>query len=156
METTESPHGETLPNATVRADSPRGLMGNRGARRRICSPEQIITNPMSITKNTLGKTHVSRSYPWGLHPRNGHRLLCSDGVIRAAEMAETADTYFSVPASVRINGKRISGYATCERDSKWKHEVWAFRHHTNQDAPLPKWPSSHEPEHDALISKAVV
>jgi len=110
---------------------------------------------MSITKNTLGKTHVSRSYPWGLHPRNGHRLLCSDGIIRAAEMSETADTYFSVPASIRINGKRISGYATCERDSKWKHEVWAFRHHTNQEAPLPKWPSSHEPEHEILISKAI-
>ena len=113
-------------------------------------------NPMSITKNTLGKTHVSRSYPWGLHPRNGHRLLCSDGVIRAAEMAETADTYFSIPASVRINGNRVSGYATCERDSKWQHEVWAFRHHTNQGAPLPKWPSWNEPEHDALISKAAV
>ena len=110
---------------------------------------------MSITKNVLGKTHVSRSYPWGLHPRNGHRLLCSDGVIRAAEMAETADTYFSVPASIRINGKRITGYAACERDSKWENEVWVFRHHTNQAAPLPKWPSSFEPEFDVLISKAI-
>ena len=110
---------------------------------------------MSITKNVLGKTHVSRSYPWGLHPRNGHRLLCSDGVIRAAEMAETADTYFSVPASIRINGKRITGYASCERDSRWENEVWAFRHHTNQNAPLPKWPSSFEPEFDVLISKAI-
>lgn len=110
---------------------------------------------MSITKNVLGKTHVSRSYPWGLHPRNGHRLLCSDGVIRSAEMAETADTYFSVPASIRINGKRITGYTSCERDSKWEHEVWVFRHHTNQNAPLPAWPSSFEPEFDVLISKAI-
>lgn len=110
---------------------------------------------MSITKNILGKTHVSRSYPWGLHPRNGHRLLCSDGVIRSAEMAETADTYFSVPASIRINGKRITGYTSCERDSTWEHEVWVFRHHTNQNAPLPAWPSSFEPEFDVLISKAI-
>ena len=110
---------------------------------------------MNLTKNVLGKTHVSRSYPWGLHPRNGHRLLCADGVIRAAEMVETADTYFSIPASIRINGKRISGYASCERDSKWENEVWVFRHHTNQNAPLPAWPSSFEPEFDVLISKAI-
>jgi len=110
---------------------------------------------MNITKTIKGKTHVSRSYPWGLHPRNGHRLLCADGVIRAAEMAETADTYFSVPASIRINGKRISGYASCEKDSTWEKEVWAFRHHTNQNAPLPAWPSSFEPEFDSLISKGI-
>jgi len=110
---------------------------------------------LNVTKNILGKTHVSRSYPWGLHPRTGHRLLCADGVIRAAEMAETADTYFSVPASIRIKGKRISGYTSCERDSKWENEVWVFRHHTNQNAPLPPWPSSFEPEFDSLISKAI-
>jgi hypothetical protein len=110
---------------------------------------------LTTTKNVLGKTHVSRTYPWGVHPRNGHRLLCSDGVIRSAELSSTADTYFSVPAFIRIKGDWITGYATCERDSKWEHEVWVFRHHTNQHAPLPKWPSSFEPEFDALISKAI-
>lgn len=107
-----------------------------------------------ITKSSKGKTYVSRSYPWGLHPRNGHRLLCADGIIRSAELGETADTFFSIPASVRINGKRISGYASVEKDSTWKTEVYVFRHHTNQNAPLPSWPSSLEPSFDLLIAKA--
>lgn len=109
---------------------------------------------MNITKSTLGKTYIS-SNPYGLYSRTGHRLLCSDGIIRAAELAKSSDTYFSIPAFIRMNGKRISGYATCERDSKWKHEVWAFRHHTNQESILPKWDSS-DIEHDALIAKATL
>jgi hypothetical protein len=109
---------------------------------------------MSITKTIRGKTYVSRSYPWGLHPRNGHRLLCADGVVRAAELAETADTFFSIPASIRIKGKRVSGYASVEKDSTWKTEVWVFRHHTNQNAPLPAWPSSLDASFDPLIAKA--
>jgi hypothetical protein len=109
---------------------------------------------MNTTKTIKGKTHVSRSYPWGLHPRNGHRLLCADGVIRAAELSETADTFFSIPASIRINGKRVSGYASTEKDSTWKTEVWVFRHHTNQNAPLPDWPTSRDASFDHLIAKA--
>jgi len=114
---------------------------------------------MNITKHALGSTHLSRSYPWGLHPRNGHRLLCADGVVRSAELAQTADTFFSIPASVRINGKRVSGYALTEKDSRWTKEVYVVRHHDGQDAFLPAWPvESHgkaqEAAKDALIAKA--
>ena len=41
------------------------------------------------------KTSLSQTYPWGFFRRIGHRLLCADGVIRAAELAQCADTFFS-------------------------------------------------------------
>ena len=114
---------------------------------------------MNITKHAFGKTHLSRSYPWGLHPRNGHRLLCADGVIRSAELAQTADTFFSIPASVRINGKRVSGYASTEQDSRWEKSVYVFRHHDGQEAFLPAWPVGSQSEaaeaaKDSLIATA--
>ena len=62
---------------------------------------------MSITKNVLGKTHVSRSYPWGLHPRNGHRLLCADGVIRSAEMAEFGQITLPQLPGTEVEGKSL-------------------------------------------------
>lgn len=89
-------------------------------------------------KRTHGQTHISISYPWGVHPRNGHRLLCRDGKIRAAELAPTADTFFSIPARVRVRGKWISGYATTDTvdGSSVLHGqavAYVFRHHTCHD-----------------------
>lgn len=109
---------------------------------------------MNTSKNYLGKTYLTRSYPWGLHPRNGHRLLCADGIIRAAELAETADTFFSIPASVRINGKRVSGYATTgsiDDLSSSPAVAWTFRPHTGQDAPY--WPSYENEAGDDVSAK---
>jgi hypothetical protein len=101
---------------------------------------------MNTQKRTLGKTHITRSQPWGLHPRNGHRLLCSDGVIRAAELAETADTWFSVPASVRVNGRRVSGYMTVAAKDGMETETtlatYVFRHHDRHADKLPAWPTT--------------
>ena len=100
-----------------------------------------------------GKTWVNVTMPWGLHPRTGHRLLCADGVIRAAELAPTADTFFSVPASIRIKGKSISGYATVEENSSG-NPVYAFRHHTDQNTSLPEWPSYPDPVRQQIINAA--
>lgn len=73
-------------------------------------------------------TKINYGQPWGLIRRNGNRLLCADGKVRAAELAQTPDTYFSIPASVRVKGKRITGYATTdERDGQRVH---TFRPHT--------------------------
>jgi hypothetical protein len=63
--------------------------------------------------------------PWGLIRKNGNRLLCADNIVRAAELAQCADTFFSIPASIRIKGKRITGYATSDKSNG--ERVWTFR-----------------------------
>jgi len=102
-------------------------------------------NHLSIQANLLGKTYITRSYPFGLNRRNGHRLLCSDGKIRAAELAESPDTFFSTPARIRINGKTVTGYMTIEEtwndDKNAYDRVYSFRHHNDQGEKhsLPAW-----------------
>ncbi len=103
---------------------------------------------MNIQANFLGKTCITRSYPWGLNTRCGHKLLCSDGKIRAAELSESPDTFFSTPARIRINGKTVTGYMTVEEtwnDEKNTYDrVYSFRHHDNQGEKhsLPAWDDS--------------
>ena len=100
-----------------------------------------------------GKTCAAVLRPWGLFVRKGTRLLCADGKIRSVSyIAQTADTFFSVPASVKVNGKSVSGYATCEEGKLGR--VWAFRHHTKHADKLPTWPDKFTSEHEALISSA--
>jgi hypothetical protein len=53
---------------------------------------------------------------FGFIRKTGNRLLCADGKVRAAELAKVADTWFSIPASVRINGVRVRGYASVDKD----------------------------------------
>lgn len=100
----------------------------------------------------LGKTYITRVYPWGLNARNGHRLLCGDGKIRAAELAETADSFFSTPASVRVKGKRITGYMTCE-ESENGNRVYSFRSHDCHYGVIPKWPKQFTDEYNSLVDK---
>lgn len=41
--------------------------------------------------------------------------LCSDGIVRrTSRLSESADTFFSIPAAVKVNGKSVSGYVTTE------------------------------------------
>lgn len=59
-------------------------------------------------------TYLTVGYPWGLYSLPG-RVLCSDGKVRAlARISETADTFFSVPAAVKVKGRTVSGYVTME------------------------------------------
>ena len=101
--------------------------------------------PPAEHRSYMGLTYVSRTPQWGLNYRTGHRLLCADGIIRAAELAETADTFFSTPAKIRIKGKWISGYATTEctdQLSCGEQAAWSFRAHTGQeDKGAVYWPS---------------
>lgn len=94
--------------------------------------------------------------PWGLCLRNGHRLLCADGVIRAASMSQTADTFFSLPASIRVNGKTVTGYCATAQNYQGQ-AVYTFRHHDGQQDKFPHtWPSSIDrAAHDALIQSAL-
>jgi hypothetical protein len=101
------------------------------------------------------KTFFKQSMPWGLFHRSGHRLLCADGTIRAAELAQTADTFFSIPASVRINGKRISGYATTDETEGVR--VHTFRPHDKHKEAFPSlaWPASYSEENTNILKKAL-
>ena len=56
-------------------------------------------------------TELTFSQPWG-YTCHG-RALCPDGKVRAFR-AGTADTFFSIPASVHAAGTRVSGYVTVE------------------------------------------
>lgn len=110
---------------------------------------------MNIQTHTLGKTQITRSYPWGLNSRNGHSALCSDGVIRAVELAECADTFFSTPARCRVKGKWLSGYVTVDgRDglsSATDLSCYTFHQHVNGKHAdlLPEWPTT---ENSACLS----
>jgi len=109
-----------------------------------------------MSPQTYGKTKVTTYYPWGLMTAKGTRLLCSDGVIRAPHrLASNADTFFSVPAAMRIKGKYVTGYMTTEETKVAPYvRAYVFRQHTGEGEMLPAWPSSFAPEMDALISKA--
>lgn len=103
----------------------------------------------------MNLTKIICTHPFGLFARSGHRLLCADGKVRAAELAQTADTWFSIPAQVRVKSQSVSGYATTEENSDGSVMVNTFRHHDAHAGLLPKWPDRFTPEHDALIALAV-
>lgn len=95
---------------------------------------------------------VSR-LPWGVYQRKGSAALCSDGKVRSLSyLAQTADTFFSVPASVKVNGETVSGYVTHAEQSWIKGEKESgpflscvqFRQHTDQinSGLLPLWEGS--------------
>ncbi len=48
--------------------------------------------------------------PWGLFTRA--RAICPDGKVRVVRLAQTADTFFSVPARVSYRGKTVAGFIT--------------------------------------------
>jgi hypothetical protein len=48
------------------------------------------------------------------------RALCTDGKVRTVRFKTgIADTFFSVPASVSVKGKTVSGYVTVETVEGW-------------------------------------
>ena len=92
------------------------------------------------------RTGLVSTQPWGLFRRTGSRVLCSDGKIRSlAYLAQTSDTFFSIPAAIRVNGKYVTGYVTTEEASpesqgyKVKRCAHTFRQHDGQEGILPPW-----------------
>lgn len=94
-----------------------------------------------IKKRIFGKTYVSVTSPWGLNRPYGHRLLCGDGVIRAAWIAQCPDTFFSTPARIRYKGRSVTGYMT----SAGKDDL-----STGDAAALVFHPHTGQPDSDAL------
>lgn len=54
---------------------------------------------------------IQYSGPWNI-PTKGVRCLCSDGKRRNAHALKTPDTFFSMPATVKVKGKTVTGYLT--------------------------------------------
>jgi hypothetical protein len=92
---------------------------------------------MNTEIRRLGKTYITVTRPWGLNRRSGHRLLCADGKIRAAELAAEPDTFFSTPAKIRIKGKWITGYMSVE-DRLGDYSAFMFNVHDCYQKDLPE------------------
>jgi len=78
---------------------------------------------MTREKREYGRgTWLDVSYPWGVYVKA--RAICSDGVVRNTQrIALSADTFFSVPASVQVKGKEVSGYVTVETEQGFSHAM---------------------------------
>jgi hypothetical protein len=64
---------------------------------------------MNYAKNTW----LTQSSPWGLF--TGGAALCPDGVTRRLKrISATADTLFSIPASVTVKGRTVAGFVTVQ------------------------------------------
>ena len=61
-------------------------------------------------------TWLETTGPWDIPYRA--RVLCADGHYRTAYTAQSADTWFSLPARVKVKGKTVSGYVTT---ADWEH-----------------------------------
>jgi len=67
---------------------------------------------MKKMKYELGTELITRQ-PWGIFV--GGSALCSDGKVRKLKrIAPTADTLFSIPASVTVKGKTVAGFVSVE------------------------------------------
>lgn len=42
------------------------------------------------------------------------KALCSDGKRRYVRITSEPDTFFSVPGSVKVKGRTVSGFVTCD------------------------------------------
>lgn len=106
-------------------------------------------------KGFTSRARLVSVLPWGTFVRKGSAALCSDGKVRSLSyIAPSADTFFSVPASVKVNGKTVSGYVTTQEQTYQKgvktDGPWlscaTFRQHTSENAPngklLPLWRST--------------
>lgn len=76
-----------------------------------------------IDTRTYGReTCLHSRSPWGIFV--GGRVMCSDGKVRALKrISSTADTFFSVPASVQVRGATVSGFVTFETEQGWSTET---------------------------------
>jgi hypothetical protein len=78
------------------------------------------------------------------------RAMCSDGKVRAVRFRSgIADTFFSIPASVKVNGKTVAGFVTVETEEGWSTpseddpaivKFIAYQYRKNRDSlPLGAW-----------------
>jgi len=92
-----------------------------------------------------GNTGLTVTYPWGTFVRKGSKALCADGKIRSlANLSTTANTFFSIPAAIRIGKAYITGYVSTEDVSRKSakyvghRRAVIFHPHTTQTTPTQK------------------
>jgi hypothetical protein len=73
-----------------------------------------------LSKPVLGKIHY---YGMWQIPTHATKVLCSDGRRRYAKVTAPADTWFSLPARVKVKGKSVSGYLTGRQDEEGREDV---------------------------------
>jgi hypothetical protein len=94
--------------------------------------------------------------PW-LLPIACKHVLCTDGKRRYARITGDPDTYFSIPASVQVQGSTVSGYITSreypnENDAEF-HAVWTGKNAAlllpqNERARYEEWKKEQHKEHN--------
>jgi len=62
-----------------------------------------------------GSESVLSNGPWAQLVKIKN-CMCSDGIQRVAKITGQPDTYFSVPAAVKIRGKTVTGFITCDEN----------------------------------------
>ena len=60
------------------------------------------------------------------------RALCSDGKVRSVRFSNGghADTFFSIPGSVRVKGRTVTGYVSLETNEGTEPETVRFHSYT--------------------------
>lgn len=82
---------------------------------------------MTLNRREYGRgTYLESTSPWGLYV--GGMVLCSDGKVRKLKrISSTADTFFSIPASVNVTvdhrGVTVAGYVTVETEQGMSTET---------------------------------
>lgn len=106
---------------------------------------------MSISTDTSIPQKIIRPAWW--NPNFGspvgcrqQNILCSDGKRRTAVFAAEPDTFFTIPASVRVNGKSVSGFVwhddlIYDDDYQTTPGVWKFTAYSygKNGHLLPEW-----------------
>lgn len=67
----------------------------------------------TTTRDYADDTSITSAYPFGTYITA--RVMCADGRVRTVKrIADTADTFFSVPCAVTVSGRTVTGYLTVE------------------------------------------
>lgn len=81
---------------------------------------------MSETRKYSNGTSLIVCMPWSTFV--GGKALCSDGKVRTIKrIAATADTFYSIPASVTVDGKTVAGYVGVDDDNTVKFHSYTYR-----------------------------
>lgn len=83
--------------------------------------------------NYAAGTYLEVTRPWGICVAGA--ALCADGKVRRlARISDTADTFFSVPAAVKVRGRTVSGYVTVDTANDDTATVYFLRYDYGRNA----------------------
>lgn len=94
----------------------------------------MTRKPASRRRDYARGTYAVQTFPFGLYVTGA--ALCTDGKVRKLKrIAETADTFFSVPASVTVAGRTVAGFVSLEEtDAGQVLAFHAYKNRKNADA----------------------